>query len=150
VLKIRLAKIGKKHAPSYRIVVTPKEKPRGGEAVEILGHFNPVTNPPLLTIDKDRLRYWLEQGAQPTEAVEKLVKGKYEFKRYFGAHKEAEKEGSESGAAAPAQQATAEPTVSAEAPKQEETKQEKPKEEETPKNEPPKTEKPAEEDKKPS
>jgi len=82
MLKVRLAKTGKRNAPSYRVVVIPEERPRDGEAVEILGHFNPSVEPPSLKIDKKRLQYWLERGAQPTEAVEKLIKGEYKFKKY--------------------------------------------------------------------
>jgi len=82
MLKIRLSRTGKKHAPSFRIVVIPKERPRDGKAVEVLGHFNPSTNPPTLSVKRERLQYWLERGAQLTKPVEKLIKGKYEFKPY--------------------------------------------------------------------
>lgn len=82
MLKIRLAKTGKKNAPSYRIVVMPAKHPRDGRALEILGHFNPSANPPTFSLNKERLKYWIRQGAQMTEAVKKLAEGKYEFKPY--------------------------------------------------------------------
>lgn len=82
MLKVRLSRTGKKNAPSYRIVVMPGRYPRDGKALEILGYFNPSTKPPAFSLNKKRLEYWLSQGAQMTEAVEKLVKGKYELKPY--------------------------------------------------------------------
>ena len=82
MLKIRLSKIGRKGTPSYRIVVTPKARPRDGRAVEILGSFNPRVTPPAFSLNKERLNYWLKEGAQLTEAVKKLIEGKYKFKPY--------------------------------------------------------------------
>lgn len=99
MLKIRLSKTGKKNAPSYRVVVIPEEKPRDGEAVEILGHFNPSVKPPTLSLDKERLKHWLGKGAQMTEAVKNLVEGKYKFKPYIP--KKAETVAKEAGEAAP-------------------------------------------------
>jgi small subunit ribosomal protein S16 len=94
MLKIRLSRTGKKHAPSFRIVVIPGESPRDGRALEVLGHFNPSTNPPDFKLDKERLQYWIKRGAQMTKAVEELAKGKYQFKPYYPKEKE-EKEGEE-------------------------------------------------------
>lgn len=82
MLKIRLSRRGKKNAPAYRIVVMPEKHPRDGRALEVLGHFNPSVKPPTFSLDKERLNYWLGQGAQMTEAVKKLAEGKYEFKPY--------------------------------------------------------------------
>ncbi len=82
MLKIRFSKTGKRSAPAFRIVVTPESRPRDGRALEVLGHFNPSTNPPALSLDRKRLQYWLERGAQMTDAVEQLARGKYEFKPY--------------------------------------------------------------------
>ena len=84
MLKIRLKKTGRRNSPSYRIVVVDSRKPRGGVALENLGHYNPSHNPPLFEIDKDRVTFWKEKGAQLTEAVEKLLEGTYEFKKYGG------------------------------------------------------------------
>lgn len=83
-VKIRLTRTGKRNAPSYRIVAIDSRKKRDGAPLEILGHYNPSMNPPSFSIDKKRLKYWQSVGAQMTEAVEKLLKGKYEFKKYEG------------------------------------------------------------------
>ena len=95
MLKIRLLRTGKKHAPSFRIVVAPSSNPRDGKSLEILGHFNPSMNPPDFKLDKKRLQYWVERGAQMTEAVQKLSEGKYVFKPYHPKRKETEKKENE-------------------------------------------------------
>lgn len=86
-VKIRLSRTGKRNAPSYRIVTTDSRKKRDGAALEILGHYNPSTTPPSFSIDKERIKYWKSVGAQTTEAVEKLLEGKYEYKKYKGSKK---------------------------------------------------------------
>ena len=73
VLKIRLAQVGKKNQRSYRIVVSEERSKRDSKNVEILGAYNPNLKPPLLKIKKDRLEYWLQQGAQATLTVRKLI-----------------------------------------------------------------------------
>lgn len=88
MLKIRLSKTGKKNAPSYRIVVVPDKHPRNGEALEVLGFFNPGVKPPAFSLNKERLKYWLKQGARMTESVKRLVEGKYTFKPYQPEKKE--------------------------------------------------------------
>lgn len=83
MLKIRLAKIGKKHAPAYRVVVMDARKPRsGGRVIETVGHYNPSENPATLELDQERIEDWKSKGAQPTEAVEQLLAGTYTFKPY--------------------------------------------------------------------
>lgn len=82
MLKIRLSRTGKKNAPAYRIVVIPEKYSRDGRALEVLGYFNPTIKPPVFSISKERLKYWLDQGAQMTSAVRRLVEGRYEFKVY--------------------------------------------------------------------
>lgn len=82
MLKIRLSRTGKRNAPSFRITVVPGKHPRDGKALEVLGHFNPSSHPPNFSLDKERLKYWIDHGAQMTEAVRKLAEGKYEFKPY--------------------------------------------------------------------
>ena len=72
MLKIRLARVGKKKQPSYRVVVADARAPRDGRYVEIIGHYNPRTEPTTFVIDEDKARDWLSKGAQPTERVEKL------------------------------------------------------------------------------
>lgn len=81
-VKIRLSRVGKKNAPAYRIVVADSRAPRDGSHIEIIGHYNPSENPTAFGYDKERWDYWKSVGAQPTEAVEKLIEGKYEFKKY--------------------------------------------------------------------
>jgi small subunit ribosomal protein S16 len=66
--------MGSKRQPSYRIVVTDKEAPRDGGFIEIVGNYNPRTEPETYTIVEDRSLYWLKVGAQPSEAVARLLK----------------------------------------------------------------------------
>jgi small subunit ribosomal protein S16 len=73
LLKIRLARIGKKKQPSYRVVIADARAPRDGRYVEIVGHYNPRTDPTTFDVDADKVRDWLSKGAQPTERVEKLL-----------------------------------------------------------------------------
>jgi small subunit ribosomal protein S16 len=74
VVRIRLLRTGKRKQPSYRVVVSDQRAPRDGRFVEILGHYNPLTNPSLIEIDEDRALYWLGQGAQPSESATALLK----------------------------------------------------------------------------
>jgi small subunit ribosomal protein S16 len=73
LLKIRLRRTGQKHQPSYRIVVADKDSPRDGRFVEILGHYNPRTEPVTFEVKEDRVKHWFSQGAQPTETVHRLL-----------------------------------------------------------------------------
>ncbi len=73
MLKIRLRRTGQKHQPSYRVVVADKDSPRDGRFVEILGHYNPRTEPVTFEVKEDRVRHWVSQGAQPTETVHRLL-----------------------------------------------------------------------------
>ncbi len=81
-IKIRLSKIGKKNAPAFKIVVAQERDKRNGKPLDVLGHFNPSHTPALFDIDKKKYQEWLEKGAQASEAVVKLVEGKYEFQPY--------------------------------------------------------------------
>ena len=74
MLRIRLRRVGKKKQPSYRIVVADSRSPRDGDFVERIGHYNPREDPPAVTLDKDRARKWLRQGAQPSDAVQRIFK----------------------------------------------------------------------------
>ena len=71
---IRLARFGAKKKPSYRIVVIDKERARDSRAVEVVGTYNPVTQPPAVNLNHERLQYWLKAGAQPSETVGRLLK----------------------------------------------------------------------------
>jgi small subunit ribosomal protein S16 len=73
LLKIRLSRVGKKKRPAYRIVVADSRAPRDGANIEIIGHYSPLTEPPTIVINEERAAHWLGQGAQPSEAVAKLL-----------------------------------------------------------------------------
>lgn len=74
MVRIRLRRTGAKKQASYRIVVADQRSPRDGKFIEILGWYNPRTNPPSFEVNNERARYWLSQGAQPSEAVARLLK----------------------------------------------------------------------------
>lgn len=73
MLKIRLARVGKKKQPNYRVVVAYARAARDGAFVEIIGHYNPLTNPKVVEINADKVRDWMAKGAQPTEPVQRLL-----------------------------------------------------------------------------
>lgn len=73
MVKIRLLRTGKKKQPSYRIVAADSRTKRDGKTLEILGFYNPLTNPSEVKIKKGRYDYWISVGAQPTETVRNLV-----------------------------------------------------------------------------
>jgi small subunit ribosomal protein S16 len=74
MLKIKLARFGKRKQAHYRIVVNEARDKRDGAYVESLGHYGPTQQPKLLELDLDRYQYWLEHGAQPTDTVAFLAK----------------------------------------------------------------------------
>jgi small subunit ribosomal protein S16 len=74
MVAIRLRRTGKTKQPSYRVVIADKRSPRDGRFIEIIGYYNPVRQPKELVIKGDRARYWLSVGAQPTDAVVRLLK----------------------------------------------------------------------------
>jgi len=73
LLRIRLQRVGKKKQPSYRIVVADARAPRDGAFKEVIGHYNPLTDPATVTIKEDRALYWLERGAQPSPTAASLL-----------------------------------------------------------------------------
>lgn len=75
-VRIRLRRTGAKKQASYRIVVADSRSPRNGRFIEIIGHYNPRTEPPTFEVDEERTRYWLSQGAQPSDAVARLLEKK--------------------------------------------------------------------------
>jgi len=75
VLTIRLARIGKKKHPYYRVVVTEKTRPRNGRFVEVVGTYDPLKKPAAVQINNDRVQYWLGKGAQPSDTVRSLIRG---------------------------------------------------------------------------
>jgi small subunit ribosomal protein S16 len=70
---IRLRREGSNKRPRYRVVVTDKRSPRDGRFIEIIGHYNPVTNPPQVKIDRAKAAEWIRKGAQPSNTVKKLI-----------------------------------------------------------------------------
>jgi small subunit ribosomal protein S16 len=76
LVKIRLRRMGAPKQPTYRIVAAESRAPRDGRFLEILGHYNPRTEPPTLEVNEERVRHWLSHGAQPTVAVMRLLKQK--------------------------------------------------------------------------
>jgi small subunit ribosomal protein S16 len=73
VVKLRLMRMGKKKQPTYRIVAADARSPRDGRFIEIIGHYNPRTEPSTIVVDNDKAVAWLSKGAQPTDSVRKLL-----------------------------------------------------------------------------
>jgi len=73
LLRIRLSRVGKKKRPVYRIVVADSKSPRDGPSVEIIGHYDPLPHPAQIVVKEERAIHWLQVGAQPSEAVAKLL-----------------------------------------------------------------------------
>ena len=73
MLVIRLRRAGSKNRPFFRVVVTESKSARDGRFVEVVGHYNPRTQPESLTIDRERLDHWLKAGARPSDTVRTLV-----------------------------------------------------------------------------
>jgi len=73
-VRIRLARHGAKKKPFYRIVVADSESPRDGKYLEAVGTYNPLRNPAEISVKQERVQYWLEQGAIPTDTVKSLLK----------------------------------------------------------------------------
>ena len=75
-VKVRLTRVGSKKNPIYRVVAADSRSPRDGKFIEIIGRYNPQSEPSLIEIDEDKARSWLQKGAQPTEPVSRLLKAK--------------------------------------------------------------------------
>lgn len=73
MVKIRLRRVGTKNRPSYRLVVVDSRAPRDGAFINIIGHYNPLTEPETVVIDEEKALHWLGQGAQPTATVARLL-----------------------------------------------------------------------------
>ena len=72
-VRIRLRRIGKRKQPEYRLVVANSAAPRDGRFIEVIGHYAPRSNPPAVTVNEERVRYWLERGAQPSDTARSLL-----------------------------------------------------------------------------
>jgi small subunit ribosomal protein S16 len=73
-VKIRLARHGAKKKPFYRIVVADSENPRDGRFLEKIGTYDPLNDPARVNLDNERVQYWLDQGAKPSDTVRSLLK----------------------------------------------------------------------------
>jgi len=76
LVAIRLARIGSKKRPYYRIVVIEKRRARNGRTLEVIGQYNPIANPALININGERAQYWLSKGAQASETVASILRNK--------------------------------------------------------------------------
>ncbi|PYM86113.1 MAG: 30S ribosomal protein S16 [Candidatus Rokuibacteriota bacterium] len=70
---IRLRRTGTTKRPAYRVVVADSRAPRDGRFIEVIGHYNPLTEPPTIHIEKDKAAAWLKKGAQPSNTVKHLL-----------------------------------------------------------------------------
>ena len=73
-VKLRLTRIGSKKNPIYRVVVADSRSPRDGRFIEIVGRYNPQTDPSTIELDEAKIKDWLSKGAQPSDPVAKLIK----------------------------------------------------------------------------
>lgn len=73
MLKIRLRRMGARHRPFYRVVVSDSRSTPAASAVEEIGHYNPIVDPPQIQIDQERLDHWVANGAQVSHTVQKLL-----------------------------------------------------------------------------
>jgi small subunit ribosomal protein S16 len=73
MVKIRLRRVGAKNRPVYRIVVADSRSPRDGDFIEVIGHYNPLTDPETFVIDEEKALRWLQRGAKPTDTVLRLL-----------------------------------------------------------------------------
>jgi len=74
VIKLRLRRMGAKKRPSYRIVAAETRSPRDGRFIEVVGFYDPLTNPATVRINTDRVRHWLSVGAQPSDTVRDILR----------------------------------------------------------------------------
>ncbi len=70
---IRLRRMGSSKRPAYRVVVADSRSPRDGRFIEIIGHYNPLTQPPTVKIDRTKADDWIKKGAQPSNTVKRLL-----------------------------------------------------------------------------
>ena len=75
-VKLRLTRVGSKKNPIYRVVAADSRAPRDGRFIDIVGRYNPQPNPSLIELDEAKVKDWLAKGAQPTDAVARLLKAK--------------------------------------------------------------------------
>jgi small subunit ribosomal protein S16 len=73
-VRLRLTRVGSKKNPIYRVVVADSRSPRDGKFIEIIGRYNPQTDPSTIELDDAKIQEWIAKGAQPSDAVKKLIK----------------------------------------------------------------------------
>ena len=73
MVAIRLRRIGSTRRPAYRVVVADSRSPRDGRFIEVIGHYNPLTQPPTVKIDRAKAQAWIARGAQPSNTVKRLL-----------------------------------------------------------------------------
>ena len=83
-VKIKLKRMGKIHAPFYRIIVADARTKRDGRAIEEIGKYHPMSEPSFIEVDSERAQHWLSVGAQPTEPVQTLLKITGDWQRFKG------------------------------------------------------------------
>ena len=76
MVAMRLTRIGSKKRPCYRIVVIEKRRARNGRFLEVVGRYNPLSDPAQIEVNEDRARYWLSKGAKPSETVRDILRKK--------------------------------------------------------------------------
>lgn len=74
MIKLRLRRMGAKKRPHYRIVATEHSSPRDGRIIESIGHYNPISEPPIIKVDLERAKHWISVGAQPSDTVAALIR----------------------------------------------------------------------------
>jgi small subunit ribosomal protein S16 len=73
-VRLRLTRIGGKKDPVWRVVVADQRSPRDGRVIETVGHYNAQTDPSTIVLDEERVKAWIDRGAQPTDTVRKLMR----------------------------------------------------------------------------
>ena len=73
MIKIRLRRVGAKKKPSYRLVVADVRAPRDGAFIDIIGHYDPLTDPETIVVQEEKALHWLQQGAKPTNTTARLL-----------------------------------------------------------------------------
>lgn len=114
MLRIRFSRTGKVGQPSYRIVVAEHRAPVKGKCIAMLGHYMPARNPKVVSVDKEKVTYWISKGAIPTDSVASLLKkeGMKEMDRYLEPRDKKKKpKGEEANKEAPPAKPAAQPAA---------------------------------------
>jgi small subunit ribosomal protein S16 len=119
MVRIRLCRVGAKKQPSYRVVVADQRAPRDGRFIEIIGHYNPRTDPATMVIKEERALFWLARGAQPSEAVSRMLIKLGIMEKFSSSKGESQAPPSEGAQAPPSEGAQAPLSEGAQAPRSE-------------------------------